>query len=123
MVIFYRFPRDSDIKKQWVLAVNRIKPSDRSLWEPGVTDYVCSKHFTERDYSSTAQRKRLRPLAVPSVFPHRPPTSSSERTIRYVSSYGQVPVIVTPTLPSEREDTLKRKLQELSSNIRNSRKR
>lgn len=125
IIFFYRFPQDSEIKRQWVIAVKRIK-SDRTVWEPKSSDYICSKHFKETDYVSSAKRRKLRPVAVPSIFPHRPRTSSSERSVRYVSSYGQVPVIVNPTVSppsSSKEDTLKRKLVDLTNNIRNTKKR
>ena len=122
--MFSRFPSDPDMKKAWIIACKRMKLSDKSsFWEPQPHDSLCSKHFKETDYISTATRKRLKATAVPSVFDHsdaQPSTSS--RTLRYVQSYGQVPVVINPA-PQEETAKLKRRIEELTKTKKNANKR
>lgn len=112
------------MKKAWIIACKRLKLSDKtSLWEPQPYDSLCSRHFKESDYISTATRKRLKATAVPSVFEHTDmQPSTSARTLRYVQSYGQVPVVINPT-PEEETAKLKRRIEELTRTKKNSNKR
>jgi len=51
----HRFPRDKNLKKQWMIAIRRDK------WQPTATSLVCRRHFTDSDYRSetTAGMGRL----------------------------------------------------------------
>ena len=99
----------------------------KKLWVPSATDYVCSKHFKPTDYSNTKSRSRLRSTAIPSVFPHNmsAPTTS-ERTIRYVESYAQVPAIVVTDNSLEDKSSkakLRARLANVTKDLRNTGKR
>ena len=49
----HRFPSDQEMKKKWVAAIKRLDPVSRKPWQPSQRSVVCSKHFTDEDYSST----------------------------------------------------------------------
>ena len=61
-LIFLRFPKDSNLKRQWELAVKRegFVATERSL--------LCSEHFQPDDFDRTGQIVRLRHGVKPSVF-------------------------------------------------------
>ena len=72
----HTFPRDRDLREKWIRAVKR----QRSNWDgPSKYSLLCSKHFepdcfvTEgsryRDEVGIPTKKRLKPDAVPTIFP------------------------------------------------------
>ena len=72
----HSFPRDEGMRAKWVRAVKR----QRSNWDgPTAGSLLCSKHFephcfaTEgsrfRDAVGIPAKKRLKPDAVPTIFP------------------------------------------------------
>jgi hypothetical protein len=58
----FRFPKDPELCKQWVLATKRrgFIPSERSC--------LCSKHFEENAFEVGGLRKKLKKDAVPTLF-------------------------------------------------------
>ena len=72
----HAFPRDQGLRAKWIRAVKR----QRSNWEgPSAHSMLCSKHFepdsfaTEgvryRDAIGLPTKKRLKPEAIPTIFP------------------------------------------------------
>ena len=72
----HAFPRDKELRDKWIRAVKR----QRSNWDgPSKYSLLCSKHFepncfkTEgsryRDEVGIPAKKRLKPDAVPTIFP------------------------------------------------------
>ena len=72
----HTFPRDKELRDKWIRAVKR----QRSNWDgPSKYSLLCSKHFepdcfkTEgsryRDEVGIPAKKRLKPDAVPTIFP------------------------------------------------------
>lgn len=70
------FPRDQSLRAKWIRAVKR----QRSNWDgPSAHSMLCSKHFepqcfvTEgvryRDAIGLPTKKRLKPDAIPTLFP------------------------------------------------------
>ena len=91
------FPQDKVLRKKWVRAVKR----QRSNWEgPSSSSQLCSKHFEDHCFVTEGVRyreamgvptmKRLKPDAVPTIFP---------RSIDYLESTSSTP---TSRLLSER---------------------
>lgn len=128
MILFlcYRFPKDPDLRKQWVTAIKRIKIGSRdSIWTPGHREVICSKHFLRSDFVPNLKLKRLKPTAIPSVFSHRRSVgqedASTLRTIRYVENYGQSPIIVRE--PRTADEDTKQRIMAYRDKLRNARKR
>ena len=52
-LVVSRFPKDHDIRKQWVFVVKRVITENKA-WIPGAkpNDYhvVCQRHLTDPDY-------------------------------------------------------------------------
>ncbi|XP_046543594.1 uncharacterized protein LOC124253791 [Haliotis rubra] len=73
----HRYPSDSDLRLKWRVAVRRVDPKTKKLWQPGKTDVVCQSHFTADDFTVTllGERRRLKLDAVPSIFTHKTRTS------------------------------------------------
>lgn len=70
-VSFHEFPV-TDIREAWIKAISREGPNN-TLWQPHETAKVCSIHFKLEDYKEgTKGRRRLKPNAVPSIFPGYP---------------------------------------------------
>lgn len=70
-VSFHEFPV-TDIREAWIKAISREGP-DKMLWQPHETAKVCSIHFKLEDYKEGMKgRRRLKPNAVPSIFPGYP---------------------------------------------------
>ena len=79
----FRLPTDNNLLKQWLRRINRINP-DGSEWLPSSNHRVCALHFNEDDIERNSQdlrnrrnddslqRCRLKPSAVPSIFPNQP---------------------------------------------------
>ena len=83
------FPQDEVLRKKWVRAVKR----QRSNWEgPSSSSQLCSKHFEDHCFVTEGVRyreamgvptvKRLKPDAVPTIFP---------RSIDYLESTSSTP--------------------------------
>ena len=83
------FPQDEALRKKWVRAVKR----QRSNWEgPSSSSQLCSKHFEDycfvtegfryREAMGVPTVKRLKPDAVPTIFP---------RSIDYLESTSSTP--------------------------------
>ena len=51
-ISFYRFPKEPDLRRQWVAFVSR-RNLDGSSWEPGEGDHICSQHFVTERKSET----------------------------------------------------------------------
>jgi hypothetical protein len=49
----HRFPTESKLRDKWRVAVKRVDPLTKRLWEPGKYDVVCQSHFRDEDYTST----------------------------------------------------------------------
>jgi uncharacterized C2H2 Zn-finger protein len=62
---WHRFPADPDLKMKWHLAIQREGPS-LTLYK---TSKICHNHFKQKDFRDTLTQRRLKPDAVPSVFP------------------------------------------------------
>ncbi|XP_075537587.1 uncharacterized protein LOC142572388 isoform X2 [Dermacentor variabilis] len=69
-VSFHEFPV-TDIREAWIKAISREGPN-KTLWQPHETAKVCSIHFRLEDYKDCMKGRRLKPNAVPSIFPGYP---------------------------------------------------
>ena len=124
----FRFPADPVLRRSWVVAVKRLKVDDRrKLWEPSKYDCLCSDHFAPSDFRPTKTRQ-LYSAAVPSIFSFTEKTASAStsRTLRYVESYGQVPISVTEgpsTSTSITSPEVEERLHRAQKDLRNARKR
>ena len=88
-VVLHRFPKNPDQKKKWCSAI------PRANWEPSDFSRICSLHFDPSDYVSERQdtnkyrktgsdlvKKRLKPEAVPRLFPGCPSYLSSQKPLQ-----------------------------------------
>ncbi|KAF6202920.1 hypothetical protein GE061_003327 [Apolygus lucorum] len=73
-VAFHRFPKDENLKKQWIANINR--PN----WQPSETSTVCTLHFAEKFVNRTyvASGPRLRENAVPTILDWSLQTNESQ---------------------------------------------
>ncbi|XP_044292841.1 DNA transposase THAP9 isoform X2 [Varanus komodoensis] len=71
---FHSFPKAHELRKKWILAVNRIEPSSRKLWIPGSGACLCSEHFSQEEFEIYGGQKRLKAGVIPSVFSFKEPT-------------------------------------------------
>ncbi|XP_032831685.2 DNA transposase THAP9 [Petromyzon marinus] len=63
-VTFHRLPKDKDMRMRWIAAIHRER------WQPTHSTSICSAHFVEGDFDRTSLvYVRIRPGAVPSIFP------------------------------------------------------
>ena len=62
---FHKFPKDGEIRRRWIVNVRR---EDFTI---GHHTRVCSRHFQSEDVNEPAEggRRRLKPGAVPVLFP------------------------------------------------------
>jgi len=80
-VTFHTFPQDAELREKWIRAI------PRKDFVPSTYSRLCSLHFQPCDFvdvrtdsnksrlqnkSSTPLRRRLKPDAVPSIFPNTP---------------------------------------------------
>lgn len=107
----HAFPRNQDLRAKWIRAVKR----QRSNWDgPSTHSMLCSKHFepdcfaTEgvryRDAIGLPTKKRLKPDAIPTIFPlsiHRggrlrtpPPRSVAKKRQQQAVSIAQYNKII-----------------------------
>lgn len=122
----FRFPKDEEIKKKWVLSCRRLKIGSKiQSWVPGSNSYLCSKHFLPSDYLKHCKFRKLRPTAIPTVFNKQKQVDKSDRSIRYTDSYAQLPVL--EYLPNEAsrvaEDTSRKKLEKCRNELHNTSRR
>lgn len=71
LACFYRFPIDPELHQKWVVMVGRRQTSG-SLWQPGATSCLCSKHFDDSDFEFKFGQRKLKSGTVPTKFCHRP---------------------------------------------------
>ena len=58
----HKFPSQTnseDLYKKWIVAVKRVDPVSKRLWQPGKYDRVCSNHFTPTDYQNLTMKTFL----------------------------------------------------------------
>lgn len=62
MFYLFRFPKDPEQRKRWVIATKRkgFIPTDKSA--------LCSRHFDEADFEVGGLCRRLKKGAVPTIF-------------------------------------------------------
>ncbi|KAL4224511.1 hypothetical protein ACF0H5_015212 [Mactra antiquata] len=99
-VNFFRFPKDEYLKQVWIDSIGR------KNYQPSVYSRVCSRHFVDCDFvkdHKLIQRcgfnksflRRLKPNAVPSLFPTLNPTSRKLAIDKSAASKELEPVEVT----------------------------
>jgi hypothetical protein len=82
--IFFKFPQESEIRKQWIDVVKKI----RKDYEPTKHSRVCHKHFSPENFVTESQdsnnrrkkkrllnrlsHRRLKKAAIPHIFPNLP---------------------------------------------------
>ncbi|CAB3234294.1 unnamed protein product [Arctia plantaginis] len=110
-ITFHRFPRDSERRKQWEIAVNR-----EDNWSSTSSSAVCSEHFNAEDfYLTESGLRRLSMNAVPAL--NISPCEASEPSISRIEL-----VDVHPT-DSEEVINLKYKVRRLEIIAENRKKR
>ncbi|CAG4955207.1 unnamed protein product [Colias eurytheme] len=62
MNTIFRFPKDPDIKKEWIDATGR------DDWSPTKNSVICSRHFSTDCFFNRKSRRFLLPSAVPTLF-------------------------------------------------------
>ena len=67
----YRFPKERSLRMKWLKAIG----SDQGL-SMSEYDFVCSKHFSAKDFVQTGRVVRLKDGAIPSIFPKKPKTKT-----------------------------------------------
>ncbi|XP_063174267.1 DNA transposase THAP9 [Candoia aspera] len=70
---FHSFPKDHELRKKWMLAVNRVEPGTKKLWIPGSGACLCSQHFSQEEFEIYGGQKRLKIGVIPSVFSFKQP--------------------------------------------------
>ncbi|XP_064615473.1 zinc finger protein ZFP2-like isoform X2 [Liolophura sinensis] len=78
-VSFFKFPRDAQIRNEWIQRTNR---ANFSAFHPNAHSRICSDHFTDDCYERRAAhmarfgysgaQNRLKPDAVPTMFCSKP---------------------------------------------------
>jgi len=63
---FHELPKDPIKRDNWIKAIRR------KDWSPGPSARICSDHFQACEFDKMTVRRRLKPGAVPSVFPAFP---------------------------------------------------
>ena len=95
-VAVFRFPKNNNLRQKWIKAI------PRKNWLPGDSHRVCAKHFNSDDFKITSsntrmsrrnssdsqilRRQRLKPNAVPRIFPNLPAYLSSTPTTSRATS-------------------------------------
>ncbi|KAM7295701.1 uncharacterized protein ISCGN_020974 [Ixodes scapularis] len=71
-VAFHEFPV-TDVRNQWLKKISRQADGpEKQPWVPNDRSVVCSLHFKPEDYREGLKLRRLKPDAVPSIFPGYP---------------------------------------------------
>lgn len=95
-VTFHRFPKESDLRKEWVKALRR------KAFFPSSSSRICSLHFLPEDFDRTGQTVRLRDGVVPSVFSFSTPPKKRRAAKAIKNSpkkQDRVLVEIPPPLP------------------------
>lgn len=83
---FHSFPVNGEVRRKWIQAIRRDEGPNFRI-KKGST-YVCSRHFTSDDFVLGISVRRLKPDAVPSLFPWNQFTSKSKRDPQCLPSVG-----------------------------------
>ncbi|XP_077484185.1 uncharacterized protein LOC144094136 [Amblyomma americanum] len=71
-ITFHEFPV-TELRTQWLKRISRqAEGPGKALWTPSDRSKVCSLHFKEGDFREGLKIRKLKPDAVPSVFPQYP---------------------------------------------------
>ncbi|GFO07102.1 52 kda repressor of the inhibitor of the protein kinase [Plakobranchus ocellatus] len=79
---FFRFPRDEERCKKWLINCRRQDLLCKSPRELYTSNVLCAIHFEDSEYTDPHRRNRLKPLkAVPTIFniPNPPPKFANRR--------------------------------------------
>nr|XP_057909037.1 THAP domain-containing protein 1-like isoform X2 [Doryrhamphus excisus] len=77
---FFKFPRNKDRCRQWVVSARRTDLLSRTTCYISTNCHLCAEHFTEDQFSNRQVKNRLNWNAVPNVFQFPdPPKSESTR--------------------------------------------
>ena len=98
--------------RQWVVAIKRIDPHTKKLWNPSRSSVVCADHFSSEDYKATllGERNILQPWAVPSlhhvVSSERRERAMKRRKLNTVTKNRQAtPEDIIPVIAASEEVT------------------
>lgn len=56
----FRFPIDAGLAQRWTVALRRLDPVSKKLWQPTKHSRVCSDHFLDDDYISKSKISMLK---------------------------------------------------------------
>lgn len=71
-IALHEFPV-TEVRNDWIRNISRLAAGPRQEpWVPNDRSKVCSLHFKPEDYREGVKLRRLKPDAVPTVFPDRP---------------------------------------------------
>ncbi|KAH7985769.1 hypothetical protein HPB49_026279 [Dermacentor silvarum] len=71
-ITFHEFPV-TELRNQWLERISRqAEGPGKNPWIPSDRSKVCSLHFKEDDFREGLKIRKLKPAAVPSVFPQYP---------------------------------------------------
>ena len=84
-ISYHRVPTEKRVRQAWLVKIRRVNPCSRD------NSFVCSVHFTPDSFEENSPglvsgyrtRRRLKPDAVPSIFPRRTtdkPKPTTQRT-------------------------------------------
>ncbi|XP_056383001.1 uncharacterized protein LOC130276953 [Hyla sarda] len=92
-VTLHSFPKDKDVIRRWLLATgqqydNFDNEVDKIFGSKSNSYRMCSRHFTPDCYMTNVVtgKKRLIPIAVPSVFPPYPAVAETMEDVRMFST-------------------------------------
>ncbi|XP_061536930.1 uncharacterized protein LOC133404746 isoform X1 [Phycodurus eques] len=94
---FFGFPNEKGIRDQWIRKVNRQGKKRGQLWVPSKHSKLCGDHFEpacfEKDLAESigytgVVRQRLKPAAVPTIFPTPIGTSTASKRTKSHSRHG-----------------------------------
>ncbi|CAN7949694.1 unnamed protein product, partial [Ixodes pacificus] len=83
-IFFHEFPSDTVTRHKWLKAVARENVCPKGA---SATSVVCCLHFAADDYVD-ATCSKLRPGAVPTIFPGREPSESLPEQQRIKKTHG-----------------------------------
>ncbi|KAH8022412.1 hypothetical protein HPB51_024142 [Rhipicephalus microplus] len=71
-ISFHEFPV-TQIRQEWLKKISRqAEGPGKQPWEPSDRSKVCSLHFKPEDYRESLKLRKLKPDAIPSIFPSYP---------------------------------------------------
>lgn len=86
---FHKFPRDKECCLKWQRVSRTCNLNTNYL--PYSHYRVCERHFIDQDYTLSVGKKRLKKLAVPSVFvPEDPSVYDEHNYVQLLSYQGEV---------------------------------